>query len=145
MTVTLISSQPDVPALDDRARREEVAKAARAILRSAAMHTDDDIGFAIENLVDYGNGDVADDALILAARLRVRNRTRLQRPSATWRMDEIALFVAAGFVIVMLCVVGWAGRIRSPWNAPGQAAGGNSQRGIRLSVPPVIMGWLITR
>jgi len=107
MTLRLVSSH-DTAALDDRHRREEVAKAARAILRSAAMHTDDDISFAIENLADYWNGDVADDALILAARLHVRNRNRARRPKPVWRMDEIALFLGAGGAVVMIAVAGWA-------------------------------------
>ena len=107
MTLTLVSSL-DVTALATRDRREEAAQAARAILRSAALHTDDAILFACDTLVDYGNSDVADDALILAARIHVRDRNRARRPAPVIRWDEVAVFLGAGFAVVMIAVAGWA-------------------------------------
>ena len=105
MTLRLVSSHDTIAARD---RREEAAQAARDILRSVVLHGDDDILFASDTLVDYGNSDVADDALILAARIHVRDRNRARRPAPVWRLDEVALFCAAGFAIVMIAVAGWA-------------------------------------
>ena len=46
------------------------------------------------------------DAMALAILTRDRNRAR--RPAPVFRLDEVALFCAAGFAIVMIAVAGWA-------------------------------------
>ena len=47
------------------------------------------------------------DAMALAILTRDRNRTR--RPKRVIRWDEVAVFLSAGFAIVMIAVAGWAG------------------------------------
>ena len=108
MTLHLVSSR-DVTALAIRNRREEIAKAARAILRSAALHTDDAILEACQALRDWGDATdhMQADAMTLAIRNRDRNRAR--RPKRVIRWDEVAVFLSAGFAIVMIAVAGWAG------------------------------------
>jgi hypothetical protein len=44
------------------------------------------------------------DAMDLAIRTRDRNRAR--RPAPVWRLDEVAVFLAAGFAVVMIVIVG---------------------------------------
>ena len=105
MTIRLVSSHDTIAARD---RREEAAKAGRAILRSAALHTDDAILEACQALRDWGDATdhMQADAMALAIRNRDRNRAR--RPAPVIRWDEVAVFLGAGFAVVMIAVAGWA-------------------------------------
>lgn len=107
MTLTLVSSR-DTSAIDARAAREEAAQAARAILRSAALHGDDVILEACQALRDWGDATDHMQADAMALAILTRDRNRARRPAPVWRLDEVALFCAAGFAIVMIAVAGWA-------------------------------------
>lgn len=111
MTLTLVSSR-DTAALSARAAREEAAKAARAILRSAALHSDEAILWACNYLREWGGKATRDDdaRLIVDAMVIVLGRVETDMDAISARIDwaTIAAFLAAGFAIVMIAVVGWA-------------------------------------
>ena len=46
------------------------------------------------------------DAMALAILTRDRNRAR--RPAPVIRWDEVAVFLGAGFAVIMIAVAGWA-------------------------------------
>lgn len=103
-----------VSAMHDEARREAIVEAARAILRSAADHTDADMIEACYALQDYGDwrDHTEADAMLQAIQMRQRrdefNKQREREESQNLRaaLMDMAILAAFGAVLVLWIYVG---------------------------------------
>ena len=90
---------------DDPAKR--IVSAARAVLRSAASHTDEILTEACTALQDYGDwmDHLEADAMLLAISLRQHRIRQVERPRPAIRLDDVALILGAVFAVGMFAYV----------------------------------------